>query len=293
MRISLAITEIAGLLKARSGAFYMIWAVIFFGLAHAFVKLVPHIPFYQLAFLRQTIALVLCVIPLKKMNISIWGNNKKLLIARGLAGSLALTAYFYSLQHMPLASAVTIQYLSPILTLILAHFLLHEKTTSRQFVLFVVGFLGVMMVKGFDTRISNFDLMISLFSVVMSALAYTSVRALRGNDHQLVIVFYFSAVSLPLMGPMTFREWVEPTFQDWVYIFSIGVLTWLAQVAMTVSYKISPASEVAIFNNLGIFMALALGYFIFGETFSLQSLTGMAIIFASVIFSTKKVATRI
>ena len=271
----------------------MIWAVVFFGFAHAFVKWLPHLPFYQLAFLRQMIALVLCVVPLQRMHISVWGNNKKLLIARGLAGSLALTAYFYSLQSMPLASAVTIQYLSPILTLILAHFLLNEKTTWRQFALFVLGFAGVLMVRGFDSRISDLALAVSLFSVVMSALAYTSVRALRGNDHQLVIVFYFSFVSLPLIGPVALYNWVAPSFEDTLIILAIGVLTWLAQVAMTLSYKVSPASEVAIYNNLGLFMALILGYFFFDETFNLQTLIGMAIIFISVILSSKKLATRV
>jgi drug/metabolite transporter (DMT)-like permease len=271
----------------------MIWAVVFFGVAHALVKWVPSIPFYQLAFLRQLLALVLCIIPLRQMGISPWGNNKVLLFGRGLAGSLALAAYFSSLQSMPLASAVTIQYLSPIMTLIFAHFFLGEKTTLRQFVLFLFGFAGVLLVRGFDSRISNMDLVVSLFSVVMSALAYTSVRALRGNDHQLVVVFYFSFVSLPLLGPFAAYTWVMPTWTDWLVIAAIGILTWLAQISMTIAYKVSPASEVAGYNNLGIFMALIMGYLFFGETFNSLTLAGMAIIFISVILSSKRLATRV
>ncbi|MEK6554194.1 MAG: DMT family transporter, partial [Bdellovibrionota bacterium] len=271
----------------------MIWAVIFFGIAHALVKWAPNIPFYQLAFLRQLLALILCVIPLYRMKLSPWGNNKILLFGRGLAGSLALTAYFSSLQSMPLASAVTIQYLSPVMTLIFAHFFLSEKTTLRQFALFLVGFAGVLLVKGFDGRITDQALIVSLFSVVLSALAYTSVRALRGNDHQLVIVFYFSFVSLPLIGPFAAYTWVWPTLVDWSVIFGIGVLTWLAQISMTMAYQKSPASEVAIYNNLGIFIALILGYLMFGETFNTESLLGMVVIFFSVILSSKRLATRV
>ncbi len=117
--------------------------------------------------------------------------------------------------------------------------------------------------------------------------SYTSVRALRGNDHQLVIVFYFSFVSLPLIGPFAAYTWVPPSLADWLIIAAIGFLTWLAQISMTMAYKMSPASEVAIYNNLGIFIALILGYYCFGETFTLQSLLGMGVIFLSVILYLK------
>lgn len=266
----------------------MLWAVLFFGLAHACVKWLPHIPFYQLAFMRQTIALVLCLVPLWHKKISPWGNNKKLLIARGVAGSLALSAYFYALQNMPLASAVTIQYLSPILTLLIAHYAFGEKTSSKQYWCFLVAFVGVLLVKGFDVRISTFALCASLFSVVLSALAYNSVRALRKQDHELVVVFYFAFVSLPLMAVPTAMTWVSPHGLDWLYIVAIGLFTWLAQLTMTISYKLSPASEVAIYNNLGIFIALGFGYFFFEETFSPMSLVGIALIFVSVFIASWK-----
>lgn len=277
--------------QTQSGVIFMIWAVLFFGIAHACVKWLPHIPFYQLAFMRQVIALVLCLIPLWQKGISPWGHNKKLLIARGIAGSLALTTYFYALQNMPLASAVAIQYLSPLLTLILAHYLLKEHTTAKQYWCFAVAFIGVLMVKGFDTRISGLALAASLFSVVLSAFAYNAVRALRRQDHELVVVFYFAFVSLPLMIGPTINNWVDPVGIDWVIIAAVGLCTWLAQVAMTISYNRSPASQVAIYNNFGIFIALGFGYFFFGETFGPWSLMGIILIFVSVVISSLKVAS--
>ncbi len=273
--------------QTQSGVIFMIWAVLFFGIAHACVKWLPHIPFYQLAFMRQLIALVLCIVPIWQKGISPWGHNKKLLIARGVAGSLALTTYFYALQNMPLASAVAIQYLSPLLTLILAHYFLNERTTPKQYWCFALAFIGVLLVKGFDPRISGLALAASLFSVVLSALAYNSVRALRKQDHELVVVFYFAFVSLPLMVGPSIYNWVEPKGLDWLIIAAVGVCTWLAQLTMTIAYKRSPASQVAIYNNFGIFIALAFGYFFFGETFGALSMLGILIIFASVILSNR------
>jgi drug/metabolite transporter (DMT)-like permease len=268
--------------KPRVGVQYMLWSVLFFGLAHSCVKFLPHLSFLQLVFLRQLIAMILCILPLWKLGILPTGKNKPLLIGRGVAGTIALTTYFYSLQHMPLATAVTIQYLSPILTLLLAHFILKERTAKTQWWLAIVAFAGVLMVKGFDARVSNFELAIALTSVVFSALAYNTVRALKGEDHELVIVFYFTAVSLPLIGPFAFSEWQAPGFYDWGFIFLIGFFTWAAQLAMTKAYKLEPASDVAIYSYVGLVLALALGYFFFEESFDWMTLLGMGLILGSV-----------
>jgi len=207
---------------------------------------------------------------------------------RGVAGTIALTAYFYSLQHMPLASAVTIQYLSPILTLLIAHYVLKEKTTGRQALWFFVAFLGVLLVKGFDPRISTFALIVSFVSVVASAFAYNFVRMLRASDHELVVVLYFTLVTIPIIGPFAIYNWQWPSLRDWGFILCIGVFTQLAQLFMTMSYQREKASDVAIYNNLGILIALGIGYFFFDEGFSLLSLAGMAVILVAVLLGSKK-----
>ena len=68
--------------------------------------------------------------------IYVFGNNKGLLVVRGVVGSIGLITFFYTLQNIPLASAVTIQYLSPIFTTILGIFLVKEKVKPIQFVFF-------------------------------------------------------------------------------------------------------------------------------------------------------------
>lgn len=263
----------------------MLLSVFFFSFGHAAVKWVTHIPFYQLVFLRAAITIIICVIFMKMKRISFVGKNLKLLLWRGLAGTVALTAYFYSLQNMPLASAVTIQYLSPILTLLFAHFFVGEKTQKSQGIYFLSAFVGIFCVKGFDPRVSIFTLGVSLLSVVASAIAYNLVRVSKDYDHELVVVLYFPLVTLPLVGPFAIHDWVTPTIRDWGFILVIGVFTQLAQMLMTMAYHRSRASDVAIYNYLGIFVALGIGYFFFNESFSLLSIAGMVLIMISVLLS--------
>jgi drug/metabolite transporter (DMT)-like permease len=260
-------------------------AVIFFALGHSAVKWLPHLPFYQLVFLRALITASICVVVLRWRGESLIGRHKKLLFLRGLAGTIALTSYFYSLQHMPLATAVTFQHLSPLLTLLFAHLFLKEKTTAVQGAFFLLALVGVWMVKGFDPRIDTFALIISMVSVTASAAAYNLVRVLRSYDDELVVVLYFTAVTIPVVGPFAISTWVWPTLRDWPFILVMGVFTLLAQYYMTISYQKKTAADVAIYNYFGVLIAFFIGYFFFDEVFTPLAGSGMALILLAAVLS--------
>lgn len=274
---------------SREGAKWMMTAVVFFALAHASVKFLQHIPFYQLVFLRQLIAICICASMMLKLRVKPWGKNKKMLIARGVMGTIALTCYFYSLHHMPLASAVTLQFLSPILTLVVAHFFFSERAPKESWLAFVFAFIGVVMVKGFDSRITAFELLISGISVVGSAFAYNTVRALKNSDHELVVVFYFPLVSLPVVAPIALKTWIWPSsLVDWFFVMMVGVCTFFAQLFMTKAYQKDTTADVGIYNYTGIVFALAIGYFFFNESFDWLSLLGMFVVLAAVFLGTRQ-----
>src|SRR5690606_20181498 len=162
---------------------------------------------------------------------------------------------------MPLASAVTIQYLSPLFTIFLAGFLMKESAQARQWLYFFLAFEGVVLVKGFDPRVSLFELSAGVLAAVFSAFAYNFVRELNDSDHPLVVVMYFPVVTLPLITPFVIAGWVTPSFADWPWVLAIGVFTQLAQVHMTHAYQLEKASRVAILNYVGLIFAVGIGYF--------------------------------
>ncbi|HHH54774.1 MAG TPA: EamA family transporter, partial [Bacteroidetes bacterium] len=133
------------------GIKHMIWAGLFFSFMNLGVKLLPDLPVLEIVFFRALIMVVITLFLLKKHRINPLGNNKPLLILRGILGVSALSLYFYSLQNMPLASAVTIMQLSPIFTTLLAIVILKEKIKPIQLLFFLISFIGVIFIKGFDT----------------------------------------------------------------------------------------------------------------------------------------------
>lgn len=268
-----------------SGAHLMILAVTCFAVTHASVKLLQTIPFYEIVFFRALISLVICLIMLKSLKISPWGVNKRLLFLRGFFGTCALFLYFYTLQVMPLATAVTIQYLSPMLTILLSQYFLKESASPMQWVYFVLAFIGVFLTQDFGAESGWAPLIAGVLAAFGSAIAYNFVRMLANREHELVVVFYFPMVSLPLISPMVVGNWVTPLGWEWGVLLVIGVFTQLAQVFMTKSLQKEPAAKVSIYNYLGVVYAIAVGWLVFDETLSLQASMGIGLIVVSLVMS--------
>ncbi|MBV2227895.1 MULTISPECIES: DMT family transporter [Sphingobacterium] len=264
---------------------YMLLAGFFFALMNISVKLVSHLPTMEVVLFRSVISLLASYAILRKQNIPVFGNNKKLLIARGIAGCLGLVGSFYTLQNIPLASAVTINYTAPLFTTILGIFMVKQYVKPIQFLFFGMAIAGVLMMKGFDSRISNFDLAVGLMSALFAAIAYNIIAKIKTSEHPLVIIFYFPLITIPFVGIYSIFDWKTPQGIDWFYLLLVGILTQLAQYYMTLSYQTANLSKVSSLTYLGVVYALGIGFFFFEETYSLYSLLGIGLIILAILFN--------
>ena len=101
---------------------YMILSAFGFALMAACVKKVSlnGIPVMEIVAARALVSVCLSYIDVKRKAISIWGNDKPWLIARGVVGAVTLMAVYYAVSTLPLAEATVIQYLHPVFTGIMA-----------------------------------------------------------------------------------------------------------------------------------------------------------------------------
>jgi drug/metabolite transporter (DMT)-like permease len=256
----------------------MLLAGFLFSLMNVSVKLIPHIPAIEIILFRSVFSLILTYILLRKEAIPVFGNNKKLLILRGIAGSIGLMTFFYTLQSIPLASAVTINYLAPIFTTILGIFIVKEKVRAKQFLYFGVSFTGVVIIQGFDPRITFLDMTIGLVSALAMGLAYNIIRKIKNSEHPLVIMFYFPFITIPVAALISYFVWVVPVGWDWGILLAVGLLTQFAQYFMTLAYQNANLSKVASLSYIGIIYALSFGFLIFNETYSLMVFFGMILV---------------
>jgi len=253
---------------------------------NVFVKLLSHYPAHELIFFRSLISFALCYVALRHKKLPILGNNKKWLIIRGLAGVTALTMFFITLQNIPLANAVSIQYLSPVFTTIFGIFILKEKVKNKQWLWFAIALVGVFIIKGFSPEMNWKWMLFGIGSAVFSGIAYTAVRKCKDTDHPLQVILYFPMIALPITGALCLLySWQKPIGIEWLYLLAIGICTQVAQIFMTRALHAERLSIITPFKYLGAILAIFLGYLFFDESLSWENLIGIFLIIAGVLFN--------
>lgn len=265
----------------------MLIAVVFFAAVNTCIKLLGELPTHELVFFRSAVQLILSAAFVLKTGLPFFGNNKSWLLLRGVSGMTALFLFFYTLQNMPLASATTIQYLSPIFTIILAIFINRERVRPVQWIYFSLAFAGVVMIKGFDERVSLGLLVIGVISALLSGVAYNAIMRCKYTDHPVTIVMYFHLIAVPVMGIWTWNDWVMPTGRDWILLLIIGVLSQFAQVFMARALHADQASKVTPFKYVGSVIAVIVGYTIFDERLQWLSMAGIGFVLLGVLLNAR------
>ena len=121
----------------------MVLSAASFCLMTVFVKLAGYaLPTIQIVFVRGLFTLVITGFFLYRDKIEPFGNNRKLLVARGITGTIALFLVYESIKRFPLSEATVIQYLYPLFTAIIASVLISEVISKRIAIGMLCGFFG-------------------------------------------------------------------------------------------------------------------------------------------------------
>lgn len=269
------------------GQRYMLASVGLATMMNVIVKFLTHIPVFEVVLFRAVVSLVLGAALIKQKGLSFRGNNTPWLIGRGVMGTIALVCYFWSVQKLPLATAVSIHHLAPLLTVIFAGFFVHETSGSRKYFYFLISFTGILIIYGFDHSIQTLPFLSGLLAATSAATSYNIIRKLRNEDDHTVIVFYFSLVALPLVAPFAYATWVTPGLWDVLLLLSLGVIVLFMQLFLTKSYQLEPANRVAQLNYLGVVFAIGIGFFAFGDNLPVTTYLGIGFILFGVILSSR------
>ncbi len=269
----------------------MLLSTLLFALMNVCVKQLGRLPTLEVILARSVVSLVLSWWAVQRAGVSVWGSgndsqSRWLLASRGTTGAVALVLYFATVQHLPLAVAVTLQYLSPICTALVGIWLLREPVRAAQWACFGVAFGGVLLTQ-LDRATLPPDAIIWVMTgvggAIVSGFSYVTIRRLRGREHPLVIVFWFPLVALPLALVGTALVGIWPTPQEWGWLLLTGLFTQGAQVTMTKAYQAEEVSKVAVLNYIGLLYAVAIGWGIFGERLGPLTLGGLALVLVGVV----------
>ena len=263
----------------------MFFATIFFMVVKIFVKMLPHIPPMEIVFFRCLISFLITYYLLKRKGHNILGTNRSLLIMRGIFGTIGLYCYFVILQEIPLATASTLIYFTPLFTSLVGVFLLREKMSMIQWILLLIAFFGIILIQGFDSRVNIFYLLIGLGGSLCAAFAYSIIRYLRDKEHSLVLMIYFPMIAFPIGGLISIFNWVQPNLIDLSLLILIGVFTQFAQYFMTKAFQSEKVSKVSIVSYSELVFVLLIGNIFFDEKFEFLVYLGMILVTFGVVFN--------
>ena len=224
---------------------------------------------------------------MKKAKLKIFNEHSPILFARGLSGAIALSMYFYTIQHMPLATAVTILYLAPIFTVIFAVLLVKEKPNRWQYPFMLLSLIGAGLMKNFDPRVSLTHFALGISAAVFAGIAYNCIRMLKGKFSTNLIILYFPMVTIPFCLPWLYFNWQTPDAHELIGLIFIGLCTQAAQYFMTRAYLLEPASKISHFNYLTVVYAFLTGIILFNESINTLSIIGLVLVFIGVLFSSR------
>ena len=264
----------------------MLLAAFVFAVMNVFVKQLNRIPAMEIVFFRCLVSAAICFVGISRARADWKGNNNALLIARGTFGTLALFAFFVTVQNIPLATAVTIAYLSPIFTMLIGVFWLGEQVRRIQWLFYAIAFAGVLVIEGFDASVPTPFLLSGIASALCAAVAYNLVRRLKEREHPLVVVLHFQLVGVVAGFVFTTLNWVAPANAwEWFCLLMCGLLTQVGQTCLTKALQAERVAHVAILNYTGLIYALVFGVVIFGEVYPMQTLVGIGLVAVGVVLS--------
>jgi S-adenosylmethionine uptake transporter len=259
----------------------------------------------EMVFYRGVVGLIFMLIWARFANISLRTTVPAMHLLRSGLGVVSLSAWFYALSHLHLATAMTLNYMSSVwLAAIVVGTALwlrrsrtgdtsgkanrphHHGLQTALIATVLLGFAGVLLVlrPAFEAG-QELAGLVGLISGVLAALAYLQVSALaRAGEPDIRTVFYFALgtvlaglVSMAVTGVSSWPSWQS---RGALWLLPIGVLASVGQVCMTRAYGSGATLLAANLQYMGIVYSALFGLFIFGDQIAPAAWLGMALIIA-------------
>lgn len=264
----------------------MILSTISFTVMNLLVKYLIGYSAFQLVFFRSIGTLFFTMPFLLYHKISIVGNQKKLLVLRGLVGVTSMGLFFMSVAYLKIGSAVSLRYLSPIFATVLAVIFLRERVKNIQWIFFLIAFLGVLMIKGFDTDINAIGLLLIILSALFSGLVYVLINKIGLKDHPVVIINYFMWIATVLGGVLSIFNWEKtPEGLEWALLLSLGVFGYFGQLFMTKAFQSQATNKIVSLKYMEVVFTMIAGVFLFSDTYPWLSVLGTVLVMTGLVLN--------
>ncbi len=269
----------------------MLAAGFLFGCMGVFVKLGAHyFSDTELVFYRSFLGLLMVYAIIRQQGGSVATAHLGGHLWRSVSGSIALMLFFYCITVLPLATAVTLNYTSPLFLTVLTMLVFKERFHAPLAFAIALGFAGmVLLLHPTLERNQIIPGLLGLVSGFFAGIAMLNVRqlGLRGEPEWRV-VFYFSLIASLISGCAMLLGTIHPVSATGLLILiGLGSSATLAQLAMTRAYRTGKTQVVGNLSYSTVVFSSLFGMILWGEALPLTGWMGMALIITGGVLSLK------
>jgi S-adenosylmethionine uptake transporter len=212
-------------------------------------------------------------------------------VIRGVVGSVMALTFFWGIARLPLAEAVALTFIAPLLSLYLAAVLLNEPVSKTAVVASLIGFGGVLIIvlsqgAGGEKR----DLW-GAASILTSATLYAyNIILMRQQAlvaKPLEIAFYQYAVVVAVLALAAPFLAVPPPVGEWPDLVVAALLALVSLMLLAWAYRRAEAHRLAPVEYTALVWAALFGFLIFNEKVGLSTLAGAALIVAGCVLAAR------
>lgn len=263
----------------------MLVAGFLFGCMGVFVKLgAQNFSHNELVFYRSFVGLLMIYALIRQRGLSLVTRYWQPHLWRSVSGTIAMILFFYCITVLPLATAVTLNYTSPLFLTLLTMLVFRERFHAPLTFAIAIGFIGVVLLlqptMGRDQFIPG---LLGLISGFLAGVAMLNVRQLGlYGEPDWRVVFYFSLVSSLVSGVIMMFDAVHSiSTTSLLILIGLGASATLAQLAMTRAYRTGRTLVVGSLSFSTVMFSSLFGVIFWSEALPLTGWAGIVLIIAS------------
>ncbi|MFC7290971.1 DMT family transporter [Hirschia litorea] len=187
-------------------------------------------------------------------------------ISRAITGAVGMGLNFGAVMLLPMAEAATISFTVPLIATLLSVILLSEYVGLRRWIAVVVGFIGIVIaIQPWHNNIPPIGAAVAFAGAVMTALTIIIVRKLSATESSATIVFYYTAMSVPVLAIAMFWFGKAHSWEIFGLLALIGLFGTIGQITLSESLRYANVAVVMPMDYSNLIFATFFGYMIWDQ----------------------------
>ncbi|WP_151718719.1 DMT family transporter [Gemmobacter serpentinus] len=214
----------------------------------------------------------------------LWPARASMHALRAVLLIMATFFFFAALRFLPIADALAVFFVQPLIVTALSPLILRERVGPRRWIAVGLGFIGTLIIIRPGLQAFNPGTLLALGAGCSLALYFLMTRRIAGRDPAMVTTFRTSLLGAVFTSAMVWTVWQWPTPGEWLLFLALGLISTLGHGLIVKAYDHAEASLLAPLAYSEMIMAVILGWWFFGDFPDLWTFVGVGVLIGCALY---------